>query len=692
MKKGKADNLRRQGIIPMLFIACALVIFLGHIWLNFYDLQINQGRDNPKIRGYNLEAMAENQNFVSERHTGRRGSIVDRNGVALSSSVGGYSLALQPLYVKDSQTVAAFLEHTMDMPEKNMLPQINSGKKYIELARNLPYAQAKILQESQMPAGLLLFNQQARIYQNNQQAAQLLGFAGMDSVGREGLELVFENWLAGKSAVLKVQTNASGKRRFYHSDEKLKQLRSLDGQDLHLTIDSTVQHYAEQALAEAVRENEAQWGGTLVIHIPSGEILAWAQAPLINPNMYGRYSQIDRRNRIALDAVEFGSTVKPFLLAAALEEGQISTQTVFDAENGKWTVRNKTITDTRPRDTVTLVEAMKYSSNIAMGKTALLLGAKKYHAYLNKMGFGRKSSLPLSGENPGILRPPAKWSELDLAAAGFGQGFSATLLQMGQAYFCLANQGVNKTLRLIMNKGLQKEDPEERIFSAETAETVLSIMEMVVSDEDGGGRAARMPWVRVLGKTGTSQLAEDGVYGEQRAASFAGMAPAEKPELLILVVLVDPQKNKFGATAAVPVFKSVLEDTLTYLGRLPDPGPDYARAAPPVDLAAYTRKKAKEDARLKNNLYFSDDEVATDSGDLARGRLGERGFQNITALQTVPDMRGLGLHEAAGILSIKKIVPLIHGQGSNVFRQSPPPGADWPTGAPFVIWLEDKSL
>ncbi|MDR2503654.1 MAG: hypothetical protein LBD82_04630 [Deltaproteobacteria bacterium] len=675
-----------RGAIPMLAVAFLLALFMGYIWSNFYDLQINHGTD--------FAARAARQHLIPEKHTGRRGSILDRHGAALASSIESYSLAVRPPQIKDMPLTVSFLSSVMDVPQDKIISQLQSSKKYLVLRRNLSEIQARDIREAGL-AGLELYNEQSRIYKNSHQAAQLLGFTGQDSIGLEGLERSFESRLAGRSTFFQAQRSASG-TRMYMEDGMLSNLKMLNGRDLQLTIDSTIQHYTEKTLAAAVRENAAQWGGALVVHAAGGEILAWAQAPLINPNLYSQYPPEHRRNRLAMDALEFGSTIKPFVVAAALEEGKITPDTLFDTENGKWTLRGKTFTDTRPKKLLSVTDGMKYSSNIVMGKIAMLLGAKKYQNYLYRLGFGQKSSLPLTGENPGILRQAVKWGEVDLAAAGFGQGFSSTLIQMAQAYLCLINGGIKKPLRLILDAPPAQD--EERIFSPDTAARVMRMLEAVVNDEDGGGRAARIPWLKVLGKTGTAEVAEQGVYGEKRIASFVGVAPADKPELLVLVVIVDPRNNKYGATAAAPIFKQVLTDALASLGRLPDADPKAATAledeAERFQPAAYTQRMAREDALKRSGLAGAS--VTGSAGPAERGR-------GLPSFHKVPDLRGLALHEAAAVLAAGNIIPLVRGQGARVARQSPPPGADWPLGSfpplreplpgdnAFVIWLEDKS-
>ena len=278
---------------------------------------------------------------------------------------------------------------------------------------------------------------------------------------------------------------------------------------------------------------------------PNGDILAWAQYPFFDPNRANDFPQAVRRNRLSSDALEQGSTIKSFLIAAALEEKVVGTDTVINCEKGRWRLGKSFIHDTHSYAELTVEKILHVSSNIGAAKIGVALGAEKYRAYLQRLGFWEKTSLPLAGEARGILRPGNRWSEMDLAASSFGQSFSATLAQMAQAYLCLASDGLRKPLRLVLESpppageeagpsrpekiainpfdpslsaGPAKKKPSpDQIFSPETMRQVRAMLREVVEEEGGTGRQARIPGLVVGGKTGTAQkAAANGKYVEGR--------------------------------------------------------------------------------------------------------------------------------------------------------------------------------
>lgn len=662
------------------------------LWTQFYTIQV---LDAPRFA-----AGAERQHLAGETHTGLRGAILDRNGNVLAGSVESFSLSARPSEMENLPATVAFLSKTLGLPEKKLREALAGKKGFVWVQRKISDRKARAVADAALP-GLYLHKEHERFYPYKHLAGQLVGFVGLDGGGLEGLEASFDERLSGRELRRKVQRDARGGRIYLDGRGGVDEL---SGQNLMLTIDAQVQFFAETALEKAVREHEAAWGGCLVVEVKSGDILAWAQYPFFNPNSYGNFSAAQRRNRLLQDALEQGSTVKPFLVAAALDERLVEPYTEFDCENGKWKLHGKLIRDTRPHQLLTVEQILRYSSNIGVGKIGLLMGAKKYVSYLDALGFGKKVGLGLMGENPGILRPPAKWYEVDLAAASFGQGFSSTALQMAQAYLCLANLGEVKNIQLFRDADLRAAEaaPPRRVFSEETSRVMLAMLRGVVHEDDGGGRFARIPGLEVGGKTGTAQKAEKGEYGDKRTASFVGVVPAENPEFLVLVLVDEPLKKQFGSAVAVPVFRDVMVETLAYAGILPDSGRDGG-----FDPTAYAEMRARQAAGERARGISAVQPTARPSAQ--SGGAGSREVRvslqepspaagDGASFPLVPDVRGLTVRQAIEIFAVNGIMPSVLGQGNVVEKQSPTPGAPWPRALqPYgktecILWLKEQSL
>jgi len=485
----------------------------------------------------------------------------------------------------------------------------------------------------------------------------VLGFVDVDGKGLEGVEGLFDERMAGGRAKFVVQRDASGRRLYLDAQGREMNIK---GQDVRLTIDTVVQDAAEQAVADAVQRYNGRSGMAMVVRVETGDILALAHYPYFNSNSPQDSKPAARRNRAALDIFEPGSTMKPFLMAAALEQKVIDVNKVFDCENGKWNLRGKTIRDTHPYRWLSANRVLRYSSNIGTAKIGLALGAQPFYNTLRGLGFGEKPGLGLPSESPGILRQPKEWTEFDLAAISFGQGIGVTNLQMAKAYLCLGNKGVVKPLRLVVEPPSETVAEPVRVFSEQTANTVLSMMREVV-EEDGTGKVARIPGVSMAGKTGTAQkVGGTGKgYGDGIVASFVGLVPAEKPEFLFIVSVDEPTPVTYGGVVAAPAVRDMAIKTLSYFGRLPE-----AKGAPQADAQEHSMT-----ARATHS--------PTVDGNSA----------------TVPNLVGLSVRRALEVLGKRGVVPSLKGGGMEITNQKPAPGDPWPEGDDasrgegFVLWL-----
>ncbi len=579
-----------------------LVIWTG-LWTRAWFLQIHEGET--------LAAMAERQHVASETVTGQRGEILDRNGKILARSVEVSSVYAVPKEITDAEATATLLGKVLGLSRNQVARQLQSGRNFVWVARKIPDAAAEEIKGLKLK-GVYLEAEYERAYPYKQLAGQLLGFVGIDDKGLEGLERSFDDILSGRRGQLTMQRDAAGRRLYL---EGLAQEDSLMGRNIRLTIDAQIQYFAEDALSKTVIQFNGKWGGCLVVDVPTGEILAWAEYPFFNPNAYREYQPSMWRSRLAMDALEQGSTIKPLLVASALSEKAVKPDAVFYCEKGVWKYNKTTIRDTHSYGDLPLNKILSYSSNIGAAKIGLQLGVNSYHAYLDRLGFGHKTGLPIPGEGLGILRAPKQWTETDLINASFGQSFSATGVQMAQAYLSLAAGGERRPLKLVLNDwdsaagagdngdagdgaadeqadeqadgifddaddgaavaagedGQGQVGGKEQIFEPKSAELVLSMLREVV-EEDGTGQRARIsiPGIVVGGKTGTAQKASGKTYGHARVASFVGIAPLQSPRYLVLVMVDEPSKAVYGGVVAAPVFRKIITHTLAYRGELPE--------------------------------------------------------------------------------------------------------------------------
>jgi cell division protein FtsI (penicillin-binding protein 3) len=638
----------RMGLVAVLMG----LAWLG-LWARAYQVQM--------VQGPGLAQMAHRQHVAAEFVSGERGQIVDRNGRLLAKSVPVQSVYARPLDVAAPARAADVLSRALDLPRSEVAARLRSRENFVWIARQIGDRAASAVSGAGLK-GVHLTTEYGRLYPNRHLAGRLLGFVGVDNEGLEGLERSFEEHLAGRQARVVVQRDAAGNRMYLDASGNEVEI---NGRDLTLTLDAHIQFVAEEALAKVVRGHNGRWGGALVVDVPSGEILAWAEYPHFNPNAYRDARPGRWRNRLAMDVLEPGSTIKPFLMAAALQEGVCDRDTLYYCENGRFEVSGIRIKDTHKYEWLPAHKVLRYSSNIGMAKIGAALGAATYYEYLTRLGLGRRTGLPLPGESRGILRQPGAWREIDLANASFGQSLAVTMPQLAQAYLALANGGVFTPLRLVRDPA-PAAPPAVRVFDEAVAEEVLAMLRDVV-EEDGTGARARIPGMEVGGKTGTAQKASpQGGYGEEYVASFVGFIPAHDPQYLIAVLVDEPAPDHYGGVVAAPAFQETAVKTLAYLGRLPDTG---ALVAQTEDTHARSPQK--------------------DGGNAAPGAqaLGPRPSDD----GAVPDVVGLPLRRAVEIFARRGLVPVLQGEGVVVSKQRPAAGNRWPEpgGESCVLWLAD---
>ncbi|MDD6181418.1 MAG: penicillin-binding transpeptidase domain-containing protein [Desulfovibrionaceae bacterium] len=667
---------RDWGRIRINVVVGLFCLFWAVLWGRAWYLQV--------LQGAYLSQRAQRQHMSSELVSGRRGEILDRNGQVLARSVDSLSVYARPHQISDPVRVANALAPVLGMDAQKLYERLSaSSRKFIWLARKVDDKTAAAVRQAALH-GVGLSKEYSRVYPFKSMAGHLLGFVDMDGKGREGLERSLDTQLSAVPMRQVVQRDAMGRRFYLHSEGT----DDPSGSDVQLTLDVQIQFFAEEALSKAVEEHKAAWGGVLVVEVESGDIVAWAQYPFFNPNNYQNYRPAQYRNRLALDALEPGSTFKPFLMAAALQEKKISRDTPINCEGGRWTNSGVTIRDTSTRGVIPAHKVIRYSSNIGMAKIGLMMGSKLSYSYLRALGFGQVTEVPVA-QTRGLLRPLREWNDPDLMSTWFGQSISVTGLQMAQAYLTLLNGGQYKALRLVRGwegDGDIAAGHARRVYDASACRQVISMMRDVV-EEDGSGKRARIEGIHVGGKTGTAQKADKkrGAYGDKRLASFVGFLPVEKPKYLILTMVDEPASGQFGGVVAAPVFQQIAVNTMTYIGQMA------AGRSAPEDVSGKKEKGGSSRRGLK--LARDEHRFSEDSGERrAPDELRVEGHLARAAAR-VPNVVGKSVRSAVELFARGGIVPVLKGEGQRVIRQSPAPGSAWPEPEgqqECVLWLSEK--
>jgi len=547
-------------------VASILILFLV-----LYVALASRAFQLQVVSGETLKKLADGQHKKSLTLYPERRFIFDRNGQKLAATVMADSVYVDPSNVKEHRKVSSKLSSILGIKRQKIVKALSNQGSFRWVARQISPIKAERIRALNLE-GVHLIQEPKRFYPHREMAGHVLGFAGLDSTGLEGLEVKYDEYLKGVPKEVVWGRDAKG-QKIYLSD-------NADGMDdgscsLFLTIDSKIQYIVESQLREAIEGTGARGGSVVVMDPRTGEVLAMANEPMFNPNTFSIYPADARRNRAVTDCFDPGSVFKPFLAAAALEEGLIAESDTFDCENGSYTVGNRVVHDAQNEkfQELSLAEIIKYSSNIGSIKVAERLGRKNFYHYIKMFGFGSKTGVDLPGESSGILRDSNDWDDIDFATIAFGQGISVTAIQLVAAMSAIANDGVlmkPHVVRCMVNKKgmvVKEFKPEEvrRVISPETSHRIASIMTDVVEGEEGTGRNARIANLSVAGKTGTSQKFDfdRGRYSDDKVeASFIGFFPADDPHLVIFVVLNEPEKDRWGGTAAAPVFRKISEQIL----------------------------------------------------------------------------------------------------------------------------------
>ncbi len=524
------------------------------------------------LSGQKLKTMAQKQHTTTLQLQPERGVIYDRNGEKLAASIMADSVCADPSKIADPVRTSQQISDILHLDKTAVFKKISEPKNFCWLARRISPEQAAHVEAANIE-GIVLVKEPKRFYPNGELAAHTLGFVGADATGLEGLEKKYNDVLKGKPEKMAWARDAKGKKLFLRVEKN--ETKKDEGTDLVLTIDSRIQYLVETHLKDAVLSKGAKGGLAIVMDPKTGEILALANEGRFNPNNVNGLIPDKWRNRAVVDFYDPGSTFKPFLVAAALEEKAVKETDRFYCENGSYAIADRTIHEANRQrhGTLSVPDILKYSSNIGSVKIAQKLGKEKYADYIENFGFGAKTGIDLPGESTGMVRPVQKWTKVDAATIAFGQGISVTAIQLISAMSAIANDGVLMKPYIVRgfadknNRLVKMYTPTvvRKVVSPGVAKKITGMLTEVVGAVDGTGKNARIVNVAVAGKTGTSQKFDHvrGVYSSEKVrTSFIGFFPADNPQVTILVTLDEPQRDKWGGVAAAPVFKNIGDQIL----------------------------------------------------------------------------------------------------------------------------------
>lgn len=497
-----------------------------------------------------------------------RGMIADRHGYPLAISTSVYSAWVNPQEFNSKIPVFSSLSELLNLPEKNLQALIKTEQRkkreFIYLKRNLSPEIAEKIKALKIP-GIYLQPEYKRYYPEGEVTAHVLGFTNVDDQGQEGLELAYNEWLAGVSGKQLVIKDRIGR-----VISKLKTIQpQKPGSDLHISIDNRIQYVAYRELLAGVAKNFAKSGSIIVLDVKTGEILAMANYPSFNPNNRVAAQNDTFRNRAVTDVFEPGSTMKAFSIATALQSGIYKSESVIDTSPGWMRVGRNIVQDEHNNGLLTVAQILQLSSNVGVTKMILSLPENHLWNLLHQVGFGEVTGIGFPGERAGALVNRTEWKPFALATLSWGYGVSVTTLQLAEAYSVIANEGIKIPPSLLV---IDKPSAGTRVMDAHTANEMLKLLETVVTEKKGTGARAHIAGYRIAGKTGTSFLA--GPHGYEKnhyISSFVGIAPVSSPRLVVAIVIHEPHgKFHHGGDVSAPVFEKVMSNALRILNIQPD--------------------------------------------------------------------------------------------------------------------------
>jgi cell division protein FtsI (penicillin-binding protein 3) len=665
------------------------------------------------------QAIARKQYEVRIVLPSTRGNIYDRQGSILVSNSMFFSYAADPKIVGDgANAVAKRFSRVFGKPEQIYLLKLESEKRFVWLERHVNPEIAKRLQVNTLE-GVAELNEPKRLYHYDNIGGQVIGCTNTDNVGISGLEFSRDAQLRGIDGFVVMQRDGMGRKR---PSADYPRQDPVHGHSIGLTLDVRYQSIVEDELKKGVDRTKAIAGLALILNPSTGEVLAMSHYPSLNPYDVAQTDIQTLKARAVSDMYEPGSVFKIVTASAALENKLVEPTQMFFAEHGKYKVplnggKFRLITDTHENGNITFQQGMELSSNIVMAKVSDIIGAERLYTQARDFGFGMPTGIELSGEASGELKRPVEWSGATLNSIAYGYEIAATPLQIAAAYCAVANGGVLMKPYLIANEMNENGEiihsgrPENirRVISEETARTLRDFFIGVV--ERGTGQPARIPGITIAGKTGTSRKFVDGKYeAGSYNASFVGFFPAEKPEIVCLVILENPKTGGYtGAMASAPIFKAIAQQIINNNGLfsktvIAKNDEKENRPLTTVPNVSHIQREIAEGILENSGLRVS----VLGDGDIVYRQIPEAGKKvlrgesvqlilnqsNAAAVNgaiAVPDLRGMSVRRAINRLTAEKLDVAVVGSGVVVHHY---PGANEfaPPGTKVTLICEPKPL
>jgi len=574
-------------------IRCALVClaFIGLFSLFSFRLVYLQMIKHEEYAELAAEKHGHRQPIFAER-----GAILDANGEVLAHNVPGETVVADATHVNDVDAVASLLANVLELPVAELAEKLRGGRRYVILKREVSQAATAALKQklrAQNLRGVYFERDSTRVYPNTSMLCHVIGFTDFEHRGIQGVEASMERYLHGQDGYRFIERNRAGQELVpYRGLER----PSRDGYRVHLTVDLNLQNIVENEIDAAMREYTPQKATIILMRPETGEILAMANRPHYDLNLRADAKPEEMKNRAITDMMEPGSTFKIVTAAAALNERKVQPDSTIFCENGLWNFGGRPLHDHHGYGELSVQDILIKSSNIGAAKLALSVGEQKFYEYIRRFGFGERTGIELPGEIPGRIKPPHSWNKISITRIPMGHEVGVTPLQMVTAMAAIANGGKLMTPRIV--KSITTADGQtisefkptmlRQVISPQTALQVSRALRGVVSDR-GTAAAAAVPGFTICGKTGTAQKVDPkGGYEQGKyVVSFSGYLPAERPELVGLVVLDDahtkPGELNYGGTICAPIFSRIAEKAARYLDL--EPHEELSNPAPANQVA-----------------------------------------------------------------------------------------------------------
>lgn len=696
MNDGKDINKRIEAvyfiIIAVLVIFVLRLIFMQVIQYSFYKKH------------------AERQQLETIKQQIGRGTIYTSDNKKIAVSVKTFAVSANPKQIKNITEIADYLSKQLGLSRHTIMNKLSLKKKFVYLARKVDSEKAAAIIARNL-TGIYMEPEEKRYYPLHETGANLVGFTGLDNTGLEGIEESFEKYLCGKRGSMVIRKDAKGQPII---TDVVSVKKGEVGADLYLTIDSNIQYYAQQELKTAVEKYKAKTGMIVSMNPNTGAIYAMANYPYFDPNNFDKYAPEIRKNRVVTDVFEPGSTFKIFTMSAILKDRPSVYTEKVHCGDGKMVFFDRTVHDHEKHGWLTIPEVIKYSSNIGIVELALKVKPEKLYDEYQSYGFGKPTGADLPGEVAGILKPYEKWTNSTLSSIPYGQEVAVTAMQLLRAYAALANGGhlvspyvvekIKKDGNTIYENKIISGD---KIVNIETRQKLLTMLKMVTEKGGTGTKAAIMGY-NVAGKTGTAQKHNPkgkGYLPGKYVCSFIGFFPADKPEVVTLVIVDEPKEIwAFGGDVAAPAFKNLSNTMISSMHILSDSTQEKIQEADKPEKQIISKLPnfyMKQFVEAKK--YLSDNDIkyerigfgkvvikqkpepkkTVQPSDVVSVYLGD--VDNNKAIKIyMPDVKGYSIRKAIEVLAIYGLKATCTGSGLAV-AQEPKPGVLLTTGTECKI-------